>query len=70
MTARTQPTTLAVERAKRGLSQRALAHMAGVSVATIAKAETQGRTPYLRTQYLIAGALGLEPEDVFPRGAA
>lgn len=57
-------TKLTEARAARDLTQRALATLSGVSVATIARSEKAA--PNLRNQFKIATALDMDRADLFP----
>ena len=53
------------ERERRRLSRDALAALAGVAPSTIYKLEQRpGRKPQARVARLIAGALGVDPDDI------
>lgn len=54
-------------RRKAGLSQEQLAALSGVDRTSISKLERGINAPSLRTVILLAGGLGLEPDDLTPR---
>jgi DNA-binding XRE family transcriptional regulator len=62
----TAKSALQVLREKRELSREKLAALAGCSSQTIYNLEN-GTTPRLDTARAIADALGVHPDDVFPR---
>jgi transcriptional regulator with XRE-family HTH domain len=57
-------------REERGLSQQALADSSGVNKATINQIERGRRSPNLETLEKLAGALGVELADFFPKAQA
>src|SRR4051812_29038399 len=57
-------------REERGLSQQALADASGVNKATINQIERGRRSPNLETLEKLAGALGVEMADFFPKAQA
>jgi len=59
-------TPLRAARSQRGLTQEALAYRAGLSLATIARAESGRATPTRGTCRLLAIALGVPVEHLFP----
>jgi len=60
-----QPSPLALARFSRGLTQHQFAQRARVARETISRLE-RGATPQLTTAQLIAGALGLPVDAIFP----
>jgi DNA-binding XRE family transcriptional regulator len=54
-------------RKAKGLSQEALAQVAGVTVFTINRLERTGRVPTLATAHAVAEALGKGVDDLWPR---
>lgn len=61
--------TLAELRRAQGITQEALSRMSGVSRVTIARLETQKRSPTLRTLEKLAKALGVTVADIVGVGA-
>ena len=61
-------TPLRIARATRGLSQPALARMAGINVCTVSSIENQKHKPTRRTRQRIAEALGAPEHLIFPAG--
>jgi len=59
-------TPLQAARSQRGLTQEALAYRAGLSLATIARAESGRCVPTRGTCRLLSIALGVRVEDLFP----
>jgi len=59
-------TPLRAARSQRGLSQEALAYRAGLSLATVARAESGRCVPTRGTRRLLAIALGVPVESLFP----
>jgi len=55
---------LATHRRRRGLTQRQLGELAGVSHTTVQKLETLQRGAYPKTLRKVATALGVAPEDL------
>jgi transcriptional regulator with XRE-family HTH domain len=60
----TLPDKLRELRAARGLSQAALAELAGLGVGDVSKYEAGHRTPGLRVAALLAGALGCTVDEM------
>jgi transcriptional regulator with XRE-family HTH domain len=59
---------LRVYRTARGLSQRELAYLAGVSRRQIVRLESGSSTPALKTANSLALVLAVSPEALFPPG--
>lgn len=60
---------LRVARQSRGLSTRALAHLAGVGQSTLSNIENGRVLPSVRTLFTLAEALGIGPGELLPRTA-
>lgn len=61
-------TWLAVVRIARGLTQRELAHKAGVSQVQLSRLENGKRRPQAATRSRLARALHVDVEQIFPEG--
>jgi transcriptional regulator with XRE-family HTH domain len=55
---------LAVQRRRRGLTQRQLGELAGVAHTTVQKLESLSRGAYPQTLRKLAMSLGVEPKDL------
>jgi transcriptional regulator with XRE-family HTH domain len=56
--------SLAAHRRRRGLTQRQLGELAGVSYTTVQKLESLNRGAYPQTMQKLATALGITPEEL------
>jgi hypothetical protein len=66
---RRAPTALAFWRARRGVTLTALASLGGISEPVLSAMERGERTADIIVYRALAGALGVDPEDLIPDGA-